>query len=143
MKTCIICNSGAGNVNDIEAIRAQLETFPGAQVQFTKDAGEATKHARESVAGGCDLVIAAGGDGTLNEVINGVVPYHDRVAVGLIPLGTGNDFARTLGLPAGIPEAIEILRQGNARPTDLARLTNGNERYFLNVSAGGFSGAGQ
>ena len=112
MKTCIICNPGAGNVDDTEAIRVQLQTFPGAQVQFTGNAGEPTQRAREAVDCGCDLVIAAGGDGTLNEVINGVAPHLDSVQVGLIPLGTGNDFARTLGLPASIPEAIEILAPG-------------------------------
>ena len=85
-------------------------------------------------------MIAAGGDGTLNEVINGVAPHAERVQVGLVPLGTGNDFARMLDLPASIDECIEVLRAGHARPTDLVRVTSDRVRYFINVSAGGFSG---
>ena len=122
-------------------MRKELEAFPSATVQFTNGAGDALRLAREAVARGCDLVLAAGGDGTLNEVINGLVSDIERVQVGLIPLGTGNDFAKMLGLPATVPDCIELLRNGVARPTDLARVTSETTRYFINVSAGGFSGA--
>jgi diacylglycerol kinase (ATP) len=58
----------------------------------------------------------------------------------LIPLGTGNDFARTIGVPADIEEAIDLIRAGETRPVDLVRVTSDAVRYFVNVSAGGFSG---
>src|SRR6188472_4496103 len=139
-KVSIICNPGAGGVDDREAIRGKLELFPNATVHFTEQAGDATELARAAVAEGCELVIAAGGDGTLNEVINGVAAGVDRVQVGLIPLGTGNDFAKMLDLPGSIEECIEVLRAGHVRPTDLVRVTSDQVRYFVNVSAGGFSG---
>ena len=139
VKTCIICNPGAGSVDDRERFAESWSGFP-ATVHFTEKTGDASRLAQEAVAEGCDLVIAAGGDGTLNEVINGVAPKAERVQVGLIPLGTGNDFARMLDLPESIDECIEVLRAGHARPTDLVRVTSDRVRYFVNVSAGGFSG---
>ena len=139
MKTCIICNPGAGSVDDREAIREKLQQLH-ADVHFTEGQGDAMRLAYEAAAGGCDAVIAAGGDGTLNEVINGIAPHVDRVQVGLVPLGTGNDFARMLALPASVDECIELLRDGAAQPTDLVRVTSDQVRYFVNVSAGGFSG---
>ena len=141
-KTCIICNPGAGSVDDTDAIRDQLEEFPSATVSFTREAGDASRLARAAVNNGCEAVIAAGGDGTLNEVINGLMPNADKVAVGLIPLGTGNDFSKMLDLPDSIPECIEALSTGTVRTIDVGRVIMGDkERYFINVSAGGFSGA--
>ena len=141
MKTCIICNPGAGSVDDGGEMFEQLRDEHGAAtVRLTRDAGQATEFAHKAAEDGYELVVAAGGDGTLNEVINGIAPHVDRVRVGLIPLGTGNDFARTLNLPATVEENIEVLRAGHVRPVDLVRVTNGGVRYMLNVSAGGFSG---
>lgn len=140
VKTSIICNPGAGSVDDRESIKKQLEQFPSAAIHFTEAAGDARRLAQEAVAGGCEVVIAAGGDGTLNEVINGVAPHVDAVQVGLVPLGTGNDFARMLELPDGVDNCIETLRSGKTRAIDLVRVTSDKARYFINVSAGGFSG---
>ncbi|MFL6594152.1 MAG: diacylglycerol/lipid kinase family protein, partial [Chthoniobacterales bacterium] len=78
MKTCIICNPAAGSVDETDALAAQLARFDGASVQFTKASGDAMRLAREAVANGCETVIAAGGDGTLNEVINGLAEHIDR-----------------------------------------------------------------
>ncbi|CAN5709686.1 diacylglycerol kinase [soil metagenome] len=141
MNTCIICNPGAGSVDDREAIRAQLQEFPSATVHFTEGAGDATRLAQEAVEQGCGAVIAAGGDGTLNEVINGIAAHAGSLQVGLIPLGTGNDFAKMLNLPDNIEDCIDVLRSGTTRPVDLVRVTTDRVRHFVNVSAGGFSGA--
>lgn len=140
MKTCIICNPGAGSVDEREPIREKLQQFPSAEIHFTENEGDAMRFAKQAVATGCELVIAAGGDGTLNQVINGIAPHADRVEVGLIPLGTGNDFARMLNLPTAIQDCIDVLLEGNSRPIDLVRVTSDQVRYFINVSAGGFSG---
>ncbi len=140
VKTCIICNPGAGGVDGREPIREMLQQFPSAAIHFTEREGDAARFAQESVATDCELVIAAGGDGTLNEVINGVASRVDQVEVGLIPLGTGNDFARMLNLPTAPRDCIAVLLEGNARPIDLVRVTSDQVRYFINVSAGGFSG---
>jgi len=86
------------------------------------------------------MIVAAGGDGTLNEVVNGIGGNRSRARLGLIPLGTGNDFARTLGIPTDLDEAIAVLASGHTRAIDLVRVTSDRVRYFVNVSAGGFSG---
>jgi len=140
VKTFIICNPGAGGVGDRETIHLELRRFGEASINFTQHPGDAIKLARAAAERGCELVIAAGGDGTLNEVINGVAPYADRLQVGLIPLGTGNDFAKMLDLPTDLGDCVDMLREGHVRPVDLVRVTSDHVRYFVNVSAGGFSG---
>ena len=140
VKTCIICNPGAGSVDEREPIREMLQQFPSAAIHFTEREGDATRFAREAAESDCELVLAAGGDGTLNEVINGIAAHADQMEVGLIPLGTGNDFARMLDLPATPEDCIAALLKGRTRRIDLVRVTSDQVRYFINVSAGGFSG---
>ena len=96
--------------------------------------------AKTALRKGYDMIVAAGGDGTLNEVVNGVREDASAVVLGLIPLGTGNDFARTLDLPTDIDQAIDLLLAGHTRAIDLVRVTSDVRRYFVNVSTGGFSG---
>ena len=139
MKIRIICNPGAGSVDDRDPIREKLLVFPNSEVHFTEKEGDATRLAEDAVAKGCSLVIAAGGDGTLNEVINGIAPHADKIQVGLVPLGTGNDFARMLDLPTSIEDCVAVLRAGNVRPIDLVRVTSDRTRYFVNVSAAGLA----
>ncbi|HEY0368412.1 MAG TPA: diacylglycerol kinase family protein [Chthoniobacterales bacterium] len=140
-RTCVICNPNAGGATDIDALRTQLAGLESAAIHFTARAGEATELAREAVAQGCETIIAAGGDGTLNEVINGIAEHTQNVIIGLVPLGTGNDFARMLTLPAGVADCVDLLRDADTRAVDLVRVTSDRVRYFINVSAGGFSGA--
>lgn len=139
-KTCIILNPSAGSVRDSDDVHAQLRALPGAEVRLTNKRGSAARFAKTAVRKGCDTIIAAGGDGTLNEVVNGIGENLEHVRVGVIPLGTGNDFARSIGLPADLEPALEIIRAGQTRAIDLVRVTSDEIRYFVNVSAGGFSG---
>lgn len=139
-KVTIICNPRAGRFANREDIHARLLEFPRANIRFTERAGDATRFAEEAAASGSDTVVAAGGDGTLNEVLNGLAPNFERVRVGLIPLGTGNDFAKMLNLPSTIEECVAALARGETRAIDLVRARLGRERFFINVSAGGFSG---
>ena len=100
--------------------------------------GDATRIASEAAADGYSLILTAGGDGTLNEVLNGVasVPGGLRnVTFGIIPLGTGNDFATALGIPHDVEQAIDTLISATPTVVDLGAL---NDVYFINVSAGGF-----
>ena len=141
-RPCVILNLTAGSAAnvDADAIREKLDELSPAAVHITEKAGDAARFARQAIRDRCEFVIAAGGDGTLNEVINGVARNPDRVCIGLVPLGTGNDFARSLKLPVTIAENIEILRRGKRRSIDLVRVRSDRVRYFINVSAGGFSG---
>jgi len=136
----IIFNPVAGSVVDPRQTIAQLRRLQPIEISVTRKSGDAEKWSREAVRRGCDYLIVAGGDGTLNEVVNGIAQIKQRPRIGLIPFGTGNDFARTLGLPPTLEENIDILRRRKTRPIDLVRVTSRRRRYFINVSAGGFSG---
>ncbi|MCH7985271.1 MAG: diacylglycerol kinase family lipid kinase [Acidobacteria bacterium] len=92
----------------------------------TTGAGSATALAREQVAAGRDLIIACGGDGTVNEVVNGMA--GSRVPLALLPAGTGNVLAKELGLPWDIWRAAEYIPAGEVRRIALGRA---GERYFI------------
>lgn len=139
-KTCVILNPSAGSVHELDDLVGKIQALPDTEVQPTPKPGSADRLARAAVRNGFKTIVAAGGDGTLNEVINGIQENAGDVCVGLIPLGTGNDFARTIDLPTELEAALEVIRAGHTRPVDLVRVTSDEVRYFLNVSAGGFSG---
>jgi diacylglycerol kinase (ATP) len=136
----VILNPSAGSAADLDEIVAKISRLRGVEIRLTTKPGSAVRFAKTALAKGRRLIVAAGGDGTLNEVINGIGENLGDAAVGLIPLGTGNDFARTIGVPADIEQALELIRAGETRPVDLVRVTSDEVRYFVNVSAGGFSG---
>lgn len=144
MRTCIIVNPNAGSVEDLETLASALDRLPDSEVRRTEAAGDAERLAREAVEEGADLVVAAGGDGTLNEVINGLSEDFGKARLGLIPLGTGNDFARSIGVPDDLEGALAILLEGTVRSLDVARAVIGGSgdtsRCFINMSVGGFSG---
>jgi diacylglycerol kinase (ATP) len=118
----------------------RIRHLPDVEVRQTARKGDATRFARAALRQGCDMIVAAGGDGTLNEVVNGIGGNRTRARLGLIPLGTGNDFARTLNISTDLDEALAVLAAGHTRAIDLVRVTSDRVRYFVNVSAGGFSG---
>jgi diacylglycerol kinase (ATP) len=139
-KTCIILNPSAGKARDLDDIVARLARLPNAEIRPTTKPGSAARFARTALRNGRELIVAAGGDGTLNEVVNGIGENSGDVRVGLIPLGTGNDFGRSIGVPPDVDTAIDLIRAGDTRAVDLVRVTSDEVRYFVNVSAGGFSG---
>lgn len=110
--------------------------------RLTFEAGDARRFAREAAAAGTSLLIVAGGDGTINEAANGI---HDHLAAGggertvpslaIVPLGTANDFASAMGIPADLDAALEVALGGTPVEIDVGLI---NGRCFLNVSTGGF-----
>lgn len=103
----------------------------------TEGPGHATELGRKACQNGAELVIAAGGDGTISQVANGVIGSGKSFAV--IPCGTGNDLCRTLGLGASIPDALKAIRHRRIVQMDIAHYrTNRQEGYFLNVAGMGF-----
>ena len=105
---------------------------------MTGGEGDARRAARRAVEEGYDHLFVAGGDGTLNEALNGVCDAPrglSGVTFGIIPLGTGNDFAAALGIPDDLDQAIDVLSRRQPRQVDVGRL---NGEHFINVSAGGF-----
>ena len=107
--------------------------------------GHLIELARGAVDDGAELVVAAGGDGTLNEVVNGVAGRNVELAT--IPLGTGMDFGRTYGLPTKFDDAVRVALDGETRTVDAGRVDYRTwegttaERWFANVGSVGMSGA--
>ncbi|MCS7217002.1 MAG: diacylglycerol kinase family lipid kinase [Candidatus Bipolaricaulota bacterium] len=101
----------------------------------TTRAGEATEMARELVRGGAPLVAAAGGDGTLNEVAQALVGTN--AALGVIPLGSGNDFLRSLVGFVDLDDALRRLARGEPKPVDVGEA---NGRFYLNSLGMGIDG---
>jgi diacylglycerol kinase (ATP) len=100
----------------------------------TTSAGDATKAAQIAVERKYDIVIAAGGDGTIHEVVNGLAEQEYRPKLGIIPAGTTNDFARALQIPRDIGSAVDIITKGDMIPVDIGRINN---KYFINIAGGG------
>ena len=130
-----------GKVAGNQALRAAVGTIRGQgvrlEVRVTWEGGDAAQYAAEAVQDNVDIVIAAGGDGTINEVVNGIMNVTDspNVAVGVVPFGTANDFATGCGIPTGNPlTALSLAAGGEPRLIDVGRV---NDRHFINVASGG------
>lgn len=124
----------------LEALLARH--LPGTELVPSESVGAAGRLAAEAVAAGARLVVAAGGDGLCNEILNGIAPPREDVALGLLPLGTGNDLARTLRIPRQPERAAALLATASTRTIDVVRATRegdaGSSRYFVNVALSGF-----
>ncbi|MGM9924878.1 MAG: diacylglycerol kinase [Bacillus sp. (in: firmicutes)] len=105
-----------------------------ASCHATTGAGDATEAARIAIERKYDIVIAAGGDGTIYEVVNGLAEAEYRPKLGIIPVGTTNDFARAIHVPRSIDEAVDIITAGNTMPIDIGKM---NDKYFINIAGGG------
>jgi diacylglycerol kinase (ATP) len=139
----IINTADLGELGALRAAVAELRArSQGVQARVTFEPGDATRFAREAAARGADLVLAAGGDGTVNEVVNGLIdPGPDSVIdpgagprLGIVPLGTGNDLAGFLGVPNDVMDAVQLAIDGPELLVDVGLL---NGRRFINVSSGG------
>src|SRR5918998_5648537 len=133
-----ICTTASGGGCEPEVIREELEDFEAEWI-YTRGAGDARKAAEEWSDG---LLIVVGGDGTVNEVVNGLgkAGFPDDVTLAVLPMGTGNDLAATLAIPDDPEGARETIRRGMVRTLDVARVRSVGvgERFFINVSTGGF-----
>jgi len=105
-----------------------------ASCHATTGAGDATAAARTAVERKYDVVICSGGDGTINEVVNGLAEQEYRPKLGIIPTGTTNDFARALHIPRDIDAAVDVITAGDTIPMDIGRM---NDHYFINIAGGG------
>jgi len=119
-----------------EAVERGRPSWGDYAVYLTREAGHATQLACEAVAAGADLVLAVGGDGTVNEVARGLL--GSPAALGIVPVGSGNGLARALRIPLRPAAALAALEQGARRRIDVGFL---NGRPFLNVAGVGFDAA--
>lgn len=141
--TRIVVNPVAGRTPRYPCVLDDLAVLPGAEVVRTRAPGHAAELAAGAARDGCSTVVAVGGDGTVQEVVGGLASAGalDRVRLGLVPLGTGNDLARTLGVPDEPHEAMELLRRRPETRMDLVEGTAGERSVTLvNFALGGFAG---
>jgi len=120
------------------------------EAYLTNGPEDATGLTRLSLKKGAEIVVCVGGDGTLNEVVNGFMgkegPVQPEALLGFIPSGTGCDFIRTISLPKEAEKALDLIKSSNAQPIDLGRLHYRNHngdlsyRYFHNVVSFGLGG---
>jgi lipid kinase YegS len=141
---CLILNGkSAGDDAVRDAVGAMRERGVALDVRVTWEAGDADRYVADAIERGVDSVIAGGGDGTLSEVAT-TLAHRDEAAdalptLGLLPLGTANDFATAAGIPVEALAALEIVQQQAARPIDLLRLgANGTTHWAANLASGGF-----
>lgn len=134
----VICNpSSGGGAYDPDIVRRELEAFDleWVQTEGPEDAREAAEEWREG------LLIVCGGDGTVNEAVNGLgrAGFPEGVTLALLPSGTGNDLAATLCIPEDPDGAEGVIRQNRVRTLDIARVSSEGvgEHFFVNVATGG------
>ena len=140
-KALIIFNPTAGQAGSLEAdIHTARDIWQAhgwqVELQPTRGPGDGARIAREAAANGFDVVVAAGGDGTVNEVVNGLA--GTQTALGALPIGTVNVWVRELGIPLQPRAAAEALLECRPRAIDLGRA---GDRYFLLMSGIGFDAA--
>ena len=133
--------AGRGRVERAQAVLHAARGGEGAdalEVAFTERPGDAVRLAQDAAAAEYDPVVAVGGDGTVHEVVNGLLRFRGSIpSLAVIPTGTGNDFARSVGIPTSVREALDLVvgSAGALRPIDTARVGN---RYFVGVAGAGF-----
>lgn len=136
-KTAFIINpvSGLSNKKHLQDLIQQRMKRHGLkhEIFFTRYPLHAIELARGCVEGGFETIVAAGGDGTVNEVAHALV--HTSVKMGIIPTGSGNGLAHYLGLPFSIEKAIDNICQGNTQAIDTMLV---NQQRFVNVAGVGF-----
>jgi diacylglycerol kinase (ATP) len=145
VRACVIFNPVAKG-EKAERFRRQLDAIGATgTLKQTTAPGDARRLAAEAVSEGHELLIAAGGDGTLNEVLNGIGDAPDgfaRACLGVLPLGTVNVFARELGIPLTVEQAWTVIRNGRETRIDLPRvefLADGvkQRRHFAQLAGAG------
>lgn len=135
-ETVVVVNPASGSGDHVEPI-SRRASERGDTLEFTEEVGDAVDLARAAAERGASTVVAAGGDGTVNEVTRGLdrADALDEVTLGVIPVGTGNNFAGNLGI-TGIDHAFDVLDRGERRRIDLGRA---NGHLFVNSCVGGLT----
>jgi len=143
MRIRLIINADQTVIETIRAPIARLrEEGHVVEPRLTFEGGDACRMAEQGANTGCELIVAAGGDGTINEVVNGIHKYLEGKPkdgsiprLGILPLGTANDLASALKIPAAVDEALDLAVMGEVMDADIGIV---NDRCFVNVSTGGF-----
>lgn len=141
MKTCTLLNNDSGIAGRIQSRLEVLARDHGSQLRVLQRGQPLEDVVRDIQRRGCDRLIAAGGDGTVCRLLNAAGPNLLDVELAIIPAGTGNDLARSLGIPVGaVDDAWRIAVEGSGEPMDIGRVRCRTTSYFANAATGGFGG---
>lgn len=121
--------AGRGRGSRLGPRIAEALSLPANQVFASAGPGEVRRQVKNAVLSGCSKIAVAGGDGTIFEAVNGLVDAARPAALGIIPVGTGNDFIKAAGIPLAWPDACQVILAGRTREVDLGRC---NDFYFAN-----------
>ena len=121
-------------------LKAIVDKFGGADWAGTEYPGHGTEITRQAALDGYERIVAMGGDGTVHEVVNGLmdVPEDRRPMLGVVPIGSGNDFAFSSGIKMNMQEAMIRVFEGSPTPVDIGRITDGNGRSEYWDNSAGF-----
>ena len=140
LRMALLLNPKAGSAGQGEAVRAALEAVPGVSLVSVDPERELREQVQAALKAGVDALAVAGGDGTIHGVVNALGPDFPRVSLLLLPLGTGNDFCRTLAVPLDPVGAVGLLKLNRTRAVDAVRVDGDWSGFLANVATGGFSG---
>lgn len=135
-ETTIILNPESGHADNTEIVEERAKSR-GYGLERTAAAGDAIEFTSEAIAAGASTIVAAGGDGTVNEVVRGIerADAFDEVTLGILPLGTGNNFAKQIGI-TDIKSGFDILERGDRRRIDLGQADG---HLFVNSCVAGLT----
>jgi len=135
-KALVIVNPSAGKEKAVEytdhIIEILEKRYEKVEVKETKGAGDAKRFADTATKDGVELIVAVGGDGTVNEAVNGIAPHEKRPKFAIIPMGTVNDLARVLQIPLDPEDAMEVLHKEHLQAIDIGKAS---DTYFTNALA--------
>src|SRR3954447_2847047 len=138
-RVLVVLNSGSGSSGDASAGELSDALRPLGDVVFAAPEGDGFAEELRRAADGASIVVAAGGDGTVSRTVDALGERLSDIRLGVVPMGTGNDLARTLGMPEKPLEAAEAMARGKERAIDVWRADGvGASRLFVNACIGGF-----
>ena len=140
MRVCLLFNPQAGSSSQIATAWAILEKHHTVTSIETHSPDELRQKAIEAASGRFDVLAIAGGDGTIHLVVNALGEKFPEIRLAILPLGTGNDFCRTLAIPLDPVSAAQVVRRHHGRRIDLIRMEGDVSGYLVNAATGGFSG---
>lgn len=140
MKTELIVNQTAGGGKPEKLLPEIFNIFDSMNLSYhtswTTSSGGATDLARRAADNGTDHIVSVGGDGTINEIINGILAAEKQPSLGIIPAGWANDFIKSTSIPNDIRQACQVIKEGKTKKIDLGLINQ--QIYFANVCGIGF-----
>lgn len=137
-KTLVVWNPHAGRVANSELLKQQLLGRPNTRLCEPNSKSEALEMVRAGIRDGCQLIVAAGGDGTINTVLNAITASEADVCLAVLPVGTANDLCASLTIPDELEEAAELLDTGVERRLDIIEAETPSLRiHYINMATGG------